>query len=208
MLKFRIAQSTLKRFFSQIIPEEAQKEADLRKCFTIIQSVEVVAANKRLKILQNKIEEHKDKKMLILCNNEEGTSLLKKDLQELFIFPRTLSGASLSMQDNHIIKNFESKDNGLLIALNNYFKKINLANVSCLINYSIPLTIEEYNEIVLKYYQDAQKGEMLSFFTTNDDELADQLILSFIESHQNIPLSLAEFRRTMIYKSKTSRKWK
>eukprot|EP00656_Telonema_subtile_P002687 TRINITY_DN11224_c0_g1_i3.p1 TRINITY_DN11224_c0_g1~~TRINITY_DN11224_c0_g1_i3.p1 ORF type:complete len:115 (+),score=18.57 TRINITY_DN11224_c0_g1_i3:154-498(+) len=81
----------------------------------------------------------------------------------------------------------------MLVATDVAARGVDLPNVDHVINYTFPLTIEDYVHRIGRTGRGGSKGDSWTFFTVNEKGLAGQLVTVLKDANQEVPQDMYQF---------------
>eukprot|EP01104_Vermistella_antarctica_P004682 TRINITY_DN150_c0_g1_i1.p1 TRINITY_DN150_c0_g1~~TRINITY_DN150_c0_g1_i1.p1 ORF type:complete len:608 (+),score=193.00 TRINITY_DN150_c0_g1_i1:213-2036(+) len=93
------------------------------------------------------------------------------------------------------LASFRDKSLPLLVATDVAARGLDIPDVEVVINYSFPLTIEDYVHRIGRTGRAGKSGASYTFFHNGDKLRAGELVAVLQESNQHVPESLGSFRR-------------
>lgn len=85
------------------------------------------------------------------------------------------------------IENFKSGKVRVLVATDVAGRGLDINDIALVINYSFPLTIEDYVHRIGRTGRGGKTGESITFFTKNDKHLSGELCNVMREAGSNVP---------------------
>ncbi|TKY87134.1 hypothetical protein EX895_003811 [Sporisorium graminicola] len=138
-------------------------------------------------------------------------ALYKKEAQRV---EQTLRRAGFSVSGIHgdlgqneriaSLERFKSAETPLLVATDVAARGLDIPNVEHVINYTFPLTIEDYVHRIGRTGRGGKTGKSLTFFTEMDKAHAGELIRVLKDADQKVPEDLTKFPTTIKKKSHSS----
>jgi ATP-dependent RNA helicase DBP3 len=101
------------------------------------------------------------------------------------------------------LENFKSGEVPLLIATDVAARGLDIPQVEYVINYSFPLTVEDYIHRIGRTGRAGRTGISHTFFSDNDKGLAGSLVAVLQKANQEVPKEI--FKYPMVTKRKTSK---
>lgn len=99
---------------------------------------------------------------------------------------------------------FKSAETPLLVATDVAARGLDIPNVEYVINYTFPLTIEDYIHRIGRTGRGGKTGKALTFFTDEDKAHAGELIRVLKDADQPVPKAMDRFPTTIKKKSHSS----
>ncbi|KAL4157836.1 hypothetical protein PRNP1_003618 [Phytophthora ramorum] len=104
-----------------------------------------------------------------------------------------IHGDRSQQQRSEAVEQFKSGEVPLLIATDVAARGLDIPGVEYVINYSFPLTIEDYVHRIGRTGRGGKKGTAHTFFTANDKPRAGELVNLLREGNQEVPTELTKF---------------
>jgi ATP-dependent RNA helicase DBP3 len=180
--------------------EEEMKTDTLAANKRITQRVEVIDDFKRDSRLVQLLQEHtkgakpaEHKKILVFV-------LYKKEVDkvERLLRSRGFEAVGMSSDKNQsertaAIENFKNGKVRMLVATDVAGRGLDISDIALVINYSFPLTVEDYVHRIGRTGRGGKSGEAITFFTRNDKNLSGELINVLRDANQPVPEDLMKF---------------
>ena len=99
---------------------------------------------------------------------------------------------------------FRSASTPLLVATDVAARGLDIPNVEYVINYTFPLTIEDYIHRIGRTGRGGKSGKALTFFTDEDKAHAGELIRVLKDAEQPVPKEMDRFPTTIKRKTHSS----
>ena len=99
---------------------------------------------------------------------------------------------------------FKSAETPLLVATDVAARGLDIPNVEHVVNYTFPLTIEDYVHRIGRTGRGGKTGKSLTFFTEEDKSHAGELIRVLKDADQKVPEALTKFPTTIKKKTHSS----
>jgi len=174
-----------------------------------IGSTDELAANKDIKQIVEVVEDRqKDAKLLKLIGEYHKSRtnrviifvLYKKDVQRVERLLQKNRWKCVGISSNYsqqertqALSNFKSGKIPVLVATDVAARGLDIPNVEYVINYSFPLTAEDYVHRIGRTGRGGKKGVSHTFFTTFDKNLAGELTNLLRDAGQPVPEALTKF---------------
>ena len=104
-----------------------------------------------------------------------------------------LHGDMSQKEREQAFKSFKEREYRLLIATDVAARGLDIPSVSTVINYTFPLTIEDYVHRIGRTGRAGKKGHSHTLFTSKENKLAAELVAQLKASNQPVPKELIEF---------------
>ena len=141
--------------------------------------------------LEDMIKDSPDKKMLVFVRTKVRAERVKKALERVEILSDTIHSDKLQEERERTMQRFRKGDVKILIATDVSARGIDIPNVEYVINYDLPETAENYVHRVGRTGRGSQKGQAVSFCSTEEKEL-----LSEIEDNMGKPIGRIDISKT------------
>ncbi|KAL7111881.1 hypothetical protein ACP275_05G117200 [Erythranthe tilingii] len=167
---------------------------DLAANHDVMQIVEVLedrARDERLQVLLEKY--HKSRKVLVFVLYKKEASRVENMLQRRGWKAVSISGDKAQTARNQALSQFKDGSCPLLIATDVAARGLDIPDVEVVINYSFPLTTEDYVHRIGRTGRAGKKGVAHTFFTKENKGLAGELVNVLREANQVVPESLTKF---------------
>jgi ATP-dependent RNA helicase DBP3 len=173
-----------------------------------------VTANHSVKQIVEVLEPHeKDNRLLSLLNKYHASGknkvlvfvLYKKEASRVEYFlqkrgwphARAIQGDMSQAARTEVMTGFKDGSSPLLIATDVAARGLDINNVEYVINYTFPLTIEDYVHRIGRTGRAGKTGCSHTFFTFNDKARAGELVKVLKEAGQEVSDSLSSFDLTI-----------
>ena len=208
--------------FSATWPEEIRNLADKYLCGDMVKITvgsDELSANHRVKQIVECVQAHeKDKKLLGLLEQYHKSRknrilvfvLYKKEAADL---QSRLQGRGFNVTAIHgdksqhdrtsALEDFKAGRVPLLIATDVAARGLDIPQVEYVINYSFPLTVEDYVHRIGRTGRGGASGVSHTFFTDFDKGLAGALVAVLQEAKQEVPQSIYQY--PLVTKKKQSK---
>jgi ATP-dependent RNA helicase DDX3X len=196
--------------FSATFPQEIQSLAkDFLKDYIFLSVGRVGSASENISQKIEYVEEEDKRSFLLdlLSNQNEGLSLVfvetkrAVDTLEAFLNDHKVECASihgdrLQMERQDAIKAFKSGRKPVLVATAVVARGLDIPNVTQVINFDLPGDIDDYVHRIGRTGRAGNVGKAISFFNSNNRNIAKQLVQLLKESNQEIPGWLHSYTRS------------
>ncbi|MEQ6119970.1 DEAD/DEAH box helicase [Reichenbachiella sp. MALMAid0571] len=141
--------------------------------------------------LEDMIKDNPEKKMLVFVRTKVRAERVKKALDRVQIVSDTIHSDKLQEERERTMQRFRKGNVKILIATDVSARGIDIPNVEYVINYDLPETAENYVHRVGRTGRGSQKGQAVSFCSTEEQEL-----LSEIETNMGKPISRIDISKS------------
>ena len=181
---------------------------DLAANHRVTQHVEVMENNSRMKDtkliqLLEKVHKSRTNKVLIFVLYKVEAVKLQQTLEHRGFNVTAIHGNKTQTDRTDALEHFRSGKVPLLIATDVAARGLDIPNVEYVINYSFPLTVEDYVHRIGRTGRGGKSGSSYTFFTDFDKGLAGGLVGVLQEANQEVPAEIYKF--PMITKKKESK---
>ncbi|XP_073133221.1 DEAD-box ATP-dependent RNA helicase 5-like isoform X1 [Henckelia pumila] len=169
---------------------------DLAANHDVLQIVEVLEDRARDERLQNLLEKyHKSRsnRVLVFVLYKKEASRVENMLQKRGWKVVSISGDKAQHARTQALSLFKEGSCPLLIATDVAARGLDIPDVEVVINYSFPLTTEDYVHRIGRTGRAGKKGVAHTFFTKENKGLAGELVNVLREAKQVVPEALLKF---------------
>ncbi|KAE8915567.1 DEAD-box ATP-dependent RNA helicase 5 [Phytophthora fragariae] len=169
---------------------------ELAASHNVTQIVEVVedrARDARAHGLLQKYHSSRKNRVLLFVLYKKEADRVERMLHQRGWNCIAIHGDRTQQQRSEAIEQFKSGEVPLLIATDVAARGLDIPDVEYVLNYSFPLTIEDYVHRIGRTGRGGKKGIAHTFFTANDKPRAGELVNLLRESNQEVPNDLTKF---------------
>ncbi|KAJ9549751.1 hypothetical protein OSB04_022294 [Centaurea solstitialis] len=169
---------------------------DLAANHDVMQIVEVLedrARDERLVTLLEKYHKSRRNRVLVFVLYKKEASRVESMLQRRGWKVVSISGDKQQRARTEALALFKDGSSPLLIATDVAARGLDIPDVEVVINYSFPLTTEDYVHRIGRTGRAGKKGVAHTFFMKENKALAGELINVLREAGQNVPTNLLNF---------------
>ena len=170
---------------------------DLSASHSVAQIVEIIEPRQkdaRLVQLLNEYHASRSNRVLIFCLYKKEASRVERTLkQKGWSNVQSIHGDLSQEQRNFAFKGFKDGTSPLLVATDVAARGLDIPNVEYVINYTFPLTIEDYIHRIGRTGRAGKKGIAHTLFTIEDKPKAGDLVTVLREANQPCPPELEKF---------------
>lgn len=183
--------------------------ANLKGSTNVTQIVDIVHDGKSrddllVKLLKDYHNTDKTNKIIVFVLYKREADRIEKFLWNQGFYVGSIHGDKEQFQRSQTLNEFKSGEISILVATDVAARGLDIPNVEYVINYSFPLTIENYVHRIGRTGRANSKGISHSFFVPqNDSLLARDLATVLKNSKQPVPSELASIK--VIRKSKSQK---
>lgn len=147
--------------------------------------------------LANFIANHPQQKILVFVRTKVRAERVKKALAREEVKAETLHGDKLQPERDEAMRAFRQGDNLILIATDISARGIDIPNVEYVINYDLPESSEHYIHRVGRTGRGTNKGQALSFCSTEEQDLLAELDRDLGKPIMRLELSKGDYAITI-----------
>jgi ATP-dependent RNA helicase DBP3 len=180
-------------------PEEANSDT-LAANKRIKQTIEVMEDFKREARLLQLLAEHtkgqqpaQHKKILVFVLYKKEVDRVERTLRSKGFQAVGMSSDKSQSDRISAIEGFKSGKIRLLVATDVAGRGLDINDIALVVNYSFPLTIEDYVHRIGRTGRGGKTGESITFFTKNEKHLAGELVNVLREADALVPEDLTKF---------------
>ncbi|KAF5753835.1 putative RNA helicase [Helianthus annuus] len=169
---------------------------DLAANHDVMQIVEVLedrARDERLVTLLEKYHKSRRNRVLVFVLYKKEASRVENMLQRRGWKVVSISGDKQQKARTEALQLFKDGTSPLLIATDVAARGLDIPDVEVVINYSFPLTTEDYVHRIGRTGRAGKKGVAHTFFMKENKALSGELINVLREAGQNVPTNLLNF---------------
>ncbi|KAI3453858.1 hypothetical protein Pfo_010521 [Paulownia fortunei] len=169
---------------------------DLAANHDVMQIVEVLddrARDERLQILLEKYHKSRKNRVLVFVLYKKEASRVENMLHKRGWKVVSISGDKAQHARTQALSMFKEGMCPLMIATDVAARGLDIPDVEVVINYSFPLTTEDYVHRIGRTGRAGKKGVAHTFFTKENKGLSGELINVLREAHQVVPEALLNF---------------
>ena len=159
--------------------------------------------DKRLVALLEKYHKSRTNRCLIFVLYKKEAVTLQNTLQAKGYNVTAIHGDKSQYDRTAALEEFKSGKTPLLIATDVAARGLDIPQVEYVLNYSFPLTVEDYVHRIGRTGRGGATGTSHTFFTDFDKGLAGALVAVLQEANQEVPQEI--FKYQMVTKKKTSK---
>ncbi len=158
--------------------------------------------------LESFIKNNIDKKILVFVRTKVRAERVKKAMERVSIISDTIHSDKLQDDREHTMRNFRTGDLKVLIATDVSARGIDIPNVEYVVNYDLPDTSEYYVHRVGRTGRGANKGQAISFCSTEEKDLLAEVEENLGKSIQRMDISKKDYQITLSLTEDKTKDWK
>jgi ATP-dependent RNA helicase RhlE len=158
--------------------------------------------------LEYLINDHPDKKILVFVRTKVRAERIKSAMERVSIVVDTIHSDKLQEERERTMRSFRKGELKILIATDVSARGIDIPNVEYVVNYDLPETSEHYVHRVGRTGRTSQKGQAVSFCSTEEKELLEEIENNLGKPIQRIVISKNDYQNTLSFTEDKSEDWK
>lgn len=147
--------------------------------------------------LEDMIKEHAEKKILIFVRTKVRAERVKKAMARVNIITDTIHSDKQQTERDRTMSTFRNGELKILIATEVSARGIDIPNVEYVINYDLPETSENYVHRVGRTGRGNQKGQAVSFCSSEEMELLAEIEKNLGKAIRRIEITKKEYQFTL-----------
>ncbi|KAG7389533.1 RNA-dependent ATPase [Phytophthora pseudosyringae] len=159
----------------------------------IVEVIEDRARDARAHALLQKYHSSRTNRILLFVLYKKEADRVERMLHQRGWNCIAIHGDRSQQQRSEAVEQFKSGEVPLLIATDVAARGLDIPGVEYVMNYSFPLTIEDYVHRIGRTGRGGKKGIAHTFFTANDKPRAGELVNLLREGDQEVPKDLTKF---------------
>ena len=169
---------------------------ELRANVNITQIVEVVTDFDKYPRLIDHLRRVEREKVLVFVETKKGCDQLTRSLR-MERFPAVAIHGDKSQNDrDNALAEFKSGRVTMLVATDVAARGLDVKDVTCVVNFDMPNTTEDYVHRIGRTGRAGAKGTSISFFTEKYARYAKDLVKLLVDAKQAVPPQLEAMART------------
>lgn len=158
--------------------------------------------------LEYLIKDHPKKKILVFVRTKVRAERVKSALERVDIESDTIHSDKLQANREQTMQSFRIGNLKILIATDVSARGIDIPNVEYVVNYDLPDTSEQYVHRVGRTGRANQKGQAVSFCSTEEKELLAEIENNLGKPIERIIISKNDYENTISFTKDTTYDWK
>ncbi|MBU8892869.1 MAG: DEAD/DEAH box helicase [Bacteroidales bacterium] len=158
--------------------------------------------------LEYLVNDHPEKKILVFVRTKVRAERVKSAMERVNIVTETIHSDKLQAEREQTMKQFRKGDLKILIATDVSARGIDIPNVEYVVNYDLPETSEHYVHRVGRTGRASQKGQAVSFCSTEEKQLLEEIENNLGKAIQRIVISKNDYQNTLNFSEDKSHDWK
>jgi len=158
--------------------------------------------------LEYLIKDNPEKKMLVFVRTKIRAERVKKAMERVDIAADTIHSDKLQEERERTMRSFRKGELKVLIATDVSARGIDIPNVEYVVNYDLPESSEQYVHRVGRTGRASQKGQAISFCSSEEKELLVDIENNLGKAVQRIAISKNDYQNTLDFTVDKSRDWK
>ncbi len=158
--------------------------------------------------LEYLIKDNPEKKILVFVRTKIRAERVKKAMERVDIAADTIHSDKLQKEREHTMRSFRKGELKVLIATDVSARGIDIPNVEYVVNYDLPESSEQYVHRVGRTGRASQKGQAVSFCSSEEKELLEEIEKNLGKDIQRIAISKNDYQNTLDFTEDKSQDWK
>ncbi len=158
--------------------------------------------------LENLVKSHADKKILVFVRTKVRAERVKKAMERCDVITDTIHSDKLQDEREATMKDFRSGKLKILIATDVSARGIDIPNVELVINYDLPESSENYIHRVGRTGRGSQKGQAVSFCSTEEKEQLDLIETNLGKPIKKMDMSGSDYQKILDLSEEKLTDWK
>jgi len=157
--------------------------------------------------LEEMIKSKEEKKILVFVRTKIRAERVKKALERVDIQSDTIHSDREQKERERTMHSFRHGDLKVLIATDVSARGIDIPNVELVVNYDLPESIENYVHRVGRTGRGTEKGEAVSFCSSEEKEILDLIEKNLEKPIQRVDITKGEYQYTLDSSEEVSGDW-
>ena len=157
--------------------------------------------------LEYLIKNNPEKKILVFVRTKVRAERVKKAMERVDIKTDTIHSDKLQEERERTMQNFRNGELKVLIATDVSARGIDIQNVEYVVNYDLPETSENYIHRVGRTGRGSQKGQAVSFCSSEEKKLLAEIEKNLGKVIQRIDISKNDYQITVAASEDKSHDW-
>lgn len=170
--------------------------SELKANPNIKQRIEVCRGQDKFQTLVNHLtdlrEQHQNARVLIFVNTKIRADQIIMQLMRNKIKAVSMHGNKSQLQRTKALQLFKDKFCDIMVATEVAARGLDINDITHVINYDMPMTVEDYIHRIGRTARYEKSGESITFLTSDDANIAHKLIKVLRETNQEVPEALEE----------------
>ncbi len=158
--------------------------------------------------LEYLIKDNHEKKILVFVRTKIRAERVKKAMERVDIVADTIHSDKLQEERERTMRSFRKGELKVLIATDVSARGIDIPNVEYVVNYDLPESSEQYVHRVGRTGRASQKGQAVSFCSSEEKELLEDIENNLGKAIQRITISKTDYQNTLDFTVDKSQDWK
>ena len=158
--------------------------------------------------LEYLIKDNPEKKILVFVRTKIRAERVKSAMERVDIVADTIHSDKLQEERERTMRSFRKGELKVLIATDVSARGIDIPNVEYVVNYDLPESSEQYVHRVGRTGRASQKGQAVSFCSTEEKELLEEIEKNLGKAIHRIAISKNDYQNTLDFTVDKSHDWK
>ncbi len=158
--------------------------------------------------LEDMIKNNLEKKILVFVRTKVRAERVKKAMERVKLATNTIHSDILQEEREQVMQDFRTGELKVLIATDVSARGIDIPNVEFVINYDLPDTAENYVHRVGRTGRGNQKGQAISFCSSEEKILLEEIEKNLGKPIHKIEISKNDYQITLDFSEERPHDWK
>ena len=158
--------------------------------------------------LEYLVKDHPESKILVFVRTKIRAERVKSAMERVNIISDTIHSDKLQKEREQTMSSFRKGDLKILIATDVSARGIDIPNVEYVVNYDLPDSSEQYVHRVGRTGRASQKGQAISFCSSEEKDLLAEIENNLGKPIQRIVISKNDYENTISFTEDKSEDWK
>ncbi|NOX48108.1 MAG: DEAD/DEAH box helicase [Chlorobi bacterium] len=158
--------------------------------------------------LENMVRNFPEAKILVFVRTKVRAERVKKAMERVNILTETIHSNVLQEERERTMRNFRNGDLKILIATDVSARGIDIPNVEYVVNYDMPETLENYVHRVGRTGRANQKGQAVSFCSSEEKEILAGIEENLGKNIQRLEISKKDYQNALDFKEEEPDDWR
>jgi len=158
--------------------------------------------------LEYLVKDHPESKILVFVRTKIRAERVKSAMERVNIVSDTIHSDKLQKEREQTMSSFRKGDLKILIATDVSARGIDIPNVEYVVNYDLPDSSEQYVHRVGRTGRASQKGQAISFCSSEEKDLLAEIENNLGKPIQRIVISKNDYENTISFTEDKSEDWK
>ncbi|CAG0973856.1 MAG: DEAD/DEAH box helicase [Bacteroidetes bacterium] len=171
-------------------------------------SVAFVEMDDKRFFLESIIRSNENKKILVFVRTKVRAERVKKALERVGVLSETIHSSRTHTEREQVMENFRNGELKILVATDITARGIDIPSVELVVNYDMPETAENYVHRVGRTGRGAEKGQAISFCSSEEKEVLNEVENNLGKPILRIEISKKDYEFVNDLSEEKSHDWK